>query len=74
MAKPQLIPDLHRAHTFYSVWLAAAIALFAFLQGVILPLWAMQLSPFAYAASNSVLATLLFVARLIQQGPPEQQP
>lgn len=69
----RLIDDWKRCHTFYSVHLAALIALLGFLQVTLLPLWQAQLSPIGYAVLNSVLACLLFVARLIKQGP-EQEP
>ena len=65
----KLIDDWRRAHTFYSVQLAALIAFFGFLQATILPMWSAQLSSTAYATFNSVVATALFLARLIQQGP-----
>lgn len=65
----RLIDDWKRCHTFYSVHLAALIALLGFLQVTLLPIWQAQISPTAYAVLNSVLAALLFVARLIKQGP-----
>ena len=65
----RLIENWRRCHTFYSVQLAALIALFGFLQATVLPMWQAQLSPIAYATLNSLLAGLLFVARLIKQGP-----
>lgn len=71
----KLIAEWRRCHTFYSVQLAALIALFGFFQVTLLPIWQVQLSPTAYATLNSVLASLLFVARLIKQGPePEVSP
>lgn len=65
----RLIEDWHRCHTFYSVQLAVLISLFGFLQATLLPIWQAQLSPTAYATLNSVLAGLLFITRLIKQGP-----
>jgi lysozyme family protein len=69
----KLIAEWRRCHTFYSVQLAALIALFGFLQATLLPIWQAQLSPTAYAVANSLLACALFIARLIKQGP-EQEP
>lgn len=68
-----LIENWRRCHTFYSVQLAALIALFGFLQVTLLPMWQAQLSPTTYAILNSALAGLLFIARLVKQGP-EVQP
>jgi len=70
----KLIAEWRRCHTFYSVQLAALIALFGFLQVTLLPIWQAQLSPTAYATLNSVLAGLLFVARLVKQVPEEEPP
>ncbi|MDG9783689.1 hypothetical protein [Metapseudomonas otitidis] len=69
----RLITEWRRCHTFYSVQLAALIALAGFLQGTLLPMWQAQLSPSAYAALNSLLACLLFAARLVKQGPEQEQ-
>ena len=68
-----LIDNWQRCYRLYSVQLSALIALFGFLQATLLPMWQAQLSPTAYAALNSVLAGLLFIARLVKQGP-EVQP
>lgn len=70
----KLIEDWRRVHTFYSVQLAALIALFGFLQASILPMWQAQVSPTTYATINSVLALLLFLVRLIKQGPSQEPP
>lgn len=67
----RLIAEWRRCHTFYSVQLAVLIALFGFLQATVLPMWQAQLPPVTYATLNSLLAGLLFVARLIKQGPDE---
>lgn len=69
----KLIAEWRRCHTFYSVQLAALIALFGFLQATLLPMWHAQLSPVAYATLNSVLAGLLFIARLLKQGPEQER-
>lgn len=69
----KFIENWRRCHTFYSVQLAALIALFGFLQVTLLPMWQAQLSPTTYAVLNSLLASLLFIARLIKQGPEVQQ-
>lgn len=69
-----LIENWRRCHTFYSVQLAALIALFGFLQVTLLPMWQAQLSPTTYAILNSALAGLLFIARLVKQGPEQEQP
>lgn len=69
----KLIAEWRRCHTFYSVQLAALIALFGFLQVTLLPIWQVQLSPTAYAVLNSLLASLLFTTRLIKQGPEQEQ-
>jgi multisubunit Na+/H+ antiporter MnhF subunit len=70
----KLIDNCHCCWRLHSVQLAIVIALLGFAQGVILPLWQAQLSLSTYAAVNSGLAVLLFIARLIKQGPdqPEQ--
>ena len=65
----RLIDNWRRCYTFYSVQLGLLIALCAFAQLTLLPMWQAQLTPTAYAALNSVLAGLLFIARLIKQGP-----
>lgn len=70
----KLIAEWRRCHTFYSIQLAALIALFGFLQVTLLPIWQAQLSPSAYATLNSVLACLLFIARLVKQGPEQEPP
>ena len=70
----KLIEDWRRVHTFYSVQLAALIAMFGFLQASILPMWQAQVSPTTYAMINSVLALLLFLVRLIKQGPSQEPP
>lgn len=70
----KLIAEWRRCHTFYSAQLAALIALFGFLQVTLLPIWQAQLSPTAYATLNSVLACLLFIARLVKQGPEQEPP
>ena len=69
-----LIDNWQRCYRLYSVQLSALIALFGFLQATLLPMWQAQLSPTAYAALNSVLAGLLFLARLVKQGPEQEQP
>lgn len=65
----KLITEWRTCHTLYSVQLAALIALLGFLQINVLPMWQAQLSETQYAVLNSVLAVLLFGARLIKQGP-----
>ena len=70
----KLIAEWRRCHTFYSIQLAALIALFGFLQVTLLPIWQAQLSPTAYATLNSLLAGLLFIARLVKQGPEQEPP
>lgn len=70
----KMIEDWRRVHTFYSVQLAALIAVFGFLQASILPMWQAQVSPTTYATINSVLALLLFLVRLIKQGPSQEPP
>lgn len=69
----KLIAEWRRCHTFYSVQLAALIAVLGFLQVSVLPMWQAQLPPFWYAVLNSGLALLLFLVRLIKQGP-DQEP
>ncbi|WP_256730522.1 hypothetical protein [Pseudomonas sp. ANT_H12B] len=64
-----LINNWRRSHRLYSIQISLVIALVALAQLDLLPLWQPQLSPKAYAALNSALAILLFVARLIKQGP-----
>jgi multisubunit Na+/H+ antiporter MnhF subunit len=71
----KLIDNCHCCWKLHSVQLAIVIALLGFAQAVILPMWQAQLSLTTYAAVNSGLAVLLFVARLIKQGPdqPDQE-
>lgn len=70
----KLIDNCHCCWKLHSVQLAIVIALLGFAQATVLPMWQVQLSASAYAAINSGLAVLLFIARLIRQGPeqPEQ--
>lgn len=68
----KLIANWERCYRLYSVQLSALITLFGFLQITVLPMWQMQLSPTGYAVLNSLLASLLFVARLIKQGPEQE--
>ncbi|NBB09328.1 hypothetical protein [Pseudomonas sp. SLFW] len=63
------ICDWRCCYRLYSVQIAVLIALAGFAQLEVLPLWQAQLSSRAYAALNSGLALVLFVARLIKQGP-----
>lgn len=65
----RLISDWRRSYKFYSLQVSLIIALAGFAQLELLPLWQPQLPPKAYAAFNSALALLLFIARLIKQGP-----
>lgn len=65
----RLISDWRQSYRLYSLQISLVIALVAFAQLDLLPLWQPQLSPNAYATLNSALAILLFVARLIKQGP-----
>lgn len=68
----KLICNWRCCYRLYSVQLGVLIALFGFAQLELLPMWQAQLSPRAYAALNSGLATLLFVVRLIKQGPDQE--
>lgn len=68
----KLICDWRCCYKLYSVQLGVLIALFGFAQLELLPLWQAQLSPKAYAALNSGLGLLLFLARLIKQGPDQE--
>lgn len=65
----KLIGDWRRCYKLYSVQLGVLIALFGFVQLEVLPLWQAQLSGRAYAACNSALGLIVFIARLIKQGP-----
>lgn len=65
----RLIDNWQRCYRLYSLQLSVLIALCGFLQVTLLPIWQAQLSPTGYAVLNSLLACLLFVARLIKQGP-----
>jgi hypothetical protein len=65
----QLITHWRRSYRLYSIQIGLLIALLGLAQLDLLPLWQTQISPKAYAALNSALAILLFVARLIKQGP-----
>ncbi|WP_371356130.1 hypothetical protein ACA087_06535 [Pseudomonas chlororaphis] len=59
-------------YKLYSVWVGVLIGLLGLAQLELLPMWQEQLSPRTYAAVNSGLAVLLFIARLVKQGPPDQ--
>lgn len=65
----KLIRNWRCCYKLYSVQLGVLIALLGFAQLELLPIWDEQLTPKAYAVLNSALALLLFVARLIKQGP-----
>lgn len=65
----QLITHWRHSYRLYSIQIGLVIALVGLAQLELLPLWQPQLSPKAYAALNSALAILLFVARLVKQGP-----
>ncbi|PMY40092.1 MULTISPECIES: DUF7940 domain-containing protein [Pseudomonas] len=68
----KLIDNCHCCWKLHSVQLAIVIALLGLAQATILPMWQAQLSSSTYAALNSGLAVLLFIARLVKQGPPDQ--
>lgn len=68
----RLVEDWHQALSFYSVQLAGVIALCGILQSTVLPMWQAQLSDFHYALLNTALAVVLGLARLLQQGPPQE--
>ncbi|GFM85396.1 hypothetical protein PSCICO_07950 [Pseudomonas cichorii] len=68
----KLIPQWRRCYRLYSVQLGLFIAVFGFVQANLLPMWQAELSPTAYAVANSVLAGLLFLVRLIKQGPDQE--
>lgn len=68
----RLIPQWRRCYRLYSVQLGLFIAVFGFVQANLLPMWQAELSPTAYAVANSVLAALLFLVRLIKQGPDQE--
>ncbi|MDD0973823.1 hypothetical protein [Pseudomonas fontis] len=63
------ICDWRCCYKLYSVQLSILIALFGFAQLELLPMWQAELPPRAYATLNSALGLLLFVVRLIKQGP-----
>lgn len=65
----KLIGDWRCCYKLYSVQLGVLIALFGFVQLEVLPLWQAQLSDRAYAVCNSALGLIVFIARLIKQGP-----
>lgn len=65
----KLIDNCHCCWKLHSVQLAIVIALLGFAQATLLPMWEAQLSPSTYAVLNSVLATLLFLVRLVKQSP-----
>ncbi|KRP97469.1 hypothetical protein TX25_06070 [Pseudomonas lactis] len=68
------ICDWRCCYRLYSVQITILIALLGFAQLELLPMWQAQLSPRAYAALNSGLALVLFVARLVRQGPDQGTP
>ncbi len=70
----RLIANWRRCYRLYSIQLGLLIALVGFLQVSILPMWEAQLSDRAYAVLNSALALLLFLARLVKQGPGQDTP
>ncbi|MFD2645117.1 hypothetical protein [Pseudomonas japonica] len=70
----ELIANWRRCYRLYSIQLGLLIALFGFLQINVLPMWEAQLSDRAYAVLNSALALLLFLARLVKQGPDQDVP
>lgn len=70
----KLIANWRRCYRLYSVQIGLLIALFGFIQLSVLPMWEAQLSDRAYAVLNSVLALLLFLARLVKQGPDQDTP
>lgn len=70
----KLIANWRRCYRLYSVQIGLLIALFGFLQMSLLPMWEAQLSERAYAVLNSALALLLFIARLVKQGPDQDTP
>lgn len=65
----RLIDNCRCCWKLHSVQLAIVIALLGLVQATVLPMWHAQLSPSIYAAINSALAVLLFIARVIKQGP-----
>ncbi|MFJ4141436.1 hypothetical protein [Pseudomonas sp. NPDC089734] len=68
----KLIPEWRRCYRLYSVQLGLLIAFFGFAQVTLLPMWEAELSASAYATANSILAALLFVVRLVKQGPDQE--
>ncbi len=66
----RLIEKWRKAHSFWSVQLALAIALLAGLQAEVLPAFQAQLDPITYAVINGLLALVLVIARVLHQGPP----
>lgn len=68
----KLICDWRCCYKLYSVQLGVLIAILGFAQLELLPMWQAQLSDRTYAACNSALGLILFVARLIKQGPPQE--
>lgn len=72
MRRVKPICDWRCCYRLYSVQITILIAFLGLAQLELLPMWQEQLSPRAYAALNSGLAVLLFFARLIKQGPPQE--
>ncbi len=70
----KLIDNWRRCYKLYSVQLSLLIAVAGFVQLTILPMWQAQLSSTAYVRLTSGLAVLLFVARMIKQGPDQEPP
>jgi hypothetical protein len=68
----KLICDWRCCYRLYSVQLGVLIAVFGFAQLELLPIWQAQLTPRTYGVLNSALGLLLFVARLIKQGPDQE--
>lgn len=69
LRKLRLIENWRRAHKLYSVQLAAIIALLGYLQVNVLPNLNAQLTEHQYALVNMGLAALIWIVRVIRQGP-----
>ncbi|MBT2375478.1 hypothetical protein [Pseudomonas fluorescens] len=70
----RLIDSCRCCRELHSVQLVIVIALLSLVQATVLPMWHAQRSPSIYAAINSALAVLLFIARLVKQGPEQPKP
>lgn len=69
----RLIENWKGAAKMYSIQLAALISLLGVVKAEILPLMEIHVPDKTYAMINSFIAIALIVARLVKQGPPDEE-